>query len=65
MDEVKTGYMCQTDWNWELGEALGGTTIYPTIEDLKTERKCTDSCGVVKVKIELIEVVEPGKEWGK
>jgi len=63
MDEPKYGYMCTTDFNWEVGEALGGTTIYPSVEDLKHHRKCVEKCGVVKVEVKLVEVVEPGKGW--
>lgn len=57
--------MCQTDWNWELGEAMGGTEIYCSEADCRQERKCVDSCGIVKVKVELVEVVHPGKPWEK
>jgi hypothetical protein len=53
--------MCQTDWNWELGEALGGTTIYASIEDLEDSRKCVENCGIVKVKITLEKIEKPGK----
>lgn len=60
MNAVKEGYMCQTDWDWELGEALGGTKIYESIEDLKNNRKCVQSCGIVKVKIELVEIIDIG-----
>lgn len=64
MNEPRYGYMCLTDWNWELGEALGGTEVYCSINDLKQERKCVEQCGIVKVKIEMAEVVEPGsRDW--
>lgn len=59
--DSKVGYMCQTDWDWEIGEALGGTKIYSSANDLKRERKCVENCGIVKVKVELIEVVDEGK----
>lgn len=61
--DTKYVYMCQTDWNWELGEAMGGAEVYCSVDDLKQERKCVSSCGVVKVKVELVEVVEEGKGW--
>lgn len=60
-DPTKYGYMCQTDWNWELGEARGGTEIYASVEDCKRSRRCVEQCGIVKVKIDLVEVVESGK----
>jgi hypothetical protein len=60
-DTSKYGYMCRTDWNWELGEARGGTEVYASVEDCKRSRKCVENCGIVKVKIDLVEVVEPGR----
>lgn len=59
----KIGYCCMTDFDWELGEALGGTEIYASIEDLRECRKCVDQCGIVKVRIEFEEEVEPSKGW--
>lgn len=64
-EEPKYGYMCATDFNWEVGEALGGTTVYASVEDLKHNRKCVEQCGIVKVEVKLVEVVDPGKGWGK
>jgi len=55
----KIGYMCKTDYDWELEEALGGNTIYPSIEDLQESRPCCEHCGIIKVEIKLLEVVKP------
>jgi hypothetical protein len=66
MAEPRYGFMCQTDFDWELGEACGGTEVYCSEADLRHERKCVDSCGIVKVKIELVEIVQPeNRDWGK
>ena len=54
------GYMCKVDWDWEIGAALGGNKIYPSLEDLKENHKCWEECGVVKVKVSLEEVVHKG-----
>ena len=59
-EEPRYGYMCSIDWNWELGEALGGSTIYPSLKDLKDNHD-VEHCGVVKVKIVLEEVIEKGR----
>lgn len=53
MSESRYGYMCKTDFDYELGEALGGNTVYASITDLCESRKCVTHCGIVKVKIEL------------
>ena len=47
----KTGYMCAVDFDWELGEALGGVTIYPSKKDCLDKRPCSKVCGMVKVKV--------------
>ncbi len=54
-------YMCQTDWDFELGEACGGTKLYPSVEDLKENRKCVKQCGIVQVKVTLTKLIDPGK----
>ncbi len=57
-------YMCKIDWDYEIGEARGGSTVYGSEEDLKLHHDCVDECGVVKVKMSLVEVIKPGKSWG-
>jgi len=57
------GYMCRTDFNFEAGCALGGVTIYPTVEDLKKNRWCIDDCGYVKVKIVYVETPDAGNDF--
>lgn len=51
-------YIDGTDWNYELGEACGGTTLYPSIENAKKNLPCWKSCGIVKVKVILEKWVE-------
>lgn len=55
----RIGYMCMVDFDHELGEAMCGTKIYPSLEDLRRERSCVDECGIVKVKITRTSVVQP------
>ena len=50
--------MCKTDFDWELGEALGGTDLYSSIEDLRENRECVDTCGIVKVEINLVKIIQ-------
>jgi hypothetical protein len=64
MDEPKFGYMCKTEYDWEVGEALGASRIYCSVDDLKNNRKCVENCGIVKVKIEMVEIVQPeNRNW--
>lgn len=55
-------YTCGVDWQCEIGEAPdleGNQPLYSTIEELKATRKCWKSCGIVKIKLDLVEWVEP------
>jgi hypothetical protein len=38
--QTTEGFMCATDFVYELGCACGGNVIYPSIEDLKENREC-------------------------
>jgi hypothetical protein len=53
------GYMCKVDWDHELGEACGGSTIYPSLENLKPHHPMWKECGVVEVETRLVEVAVP------
>lgn len=54
----KIGYMCGVDFQHELGEALGDTPVYSSIEELKREKRCWKQCGIVEVKIQLVSWAE-------
>jgi len=53
-----TGFMCMTDFECELGAACGGNTIYPSVDDLKRNRPCVEECGIVKVKVEGLCIIQ-------
>lgn len=57
MAESKECYMDLTHWQ----ELLNGhyTEIYSSLEELKDDLACWDQCGVVKLKVEVVEVVVP------
>jgi len=56
-EDYVEGYMCKTDFDYELDNACGGNVIYPSLNNLQQHKKCWSSCGVVKVKVYLEEVV--------
>ena len=58
------GYMDATDFNYELGQAAGGVTIYSSEKDILDHCPCAESCGVVKVSIELVDKVIVGNNSG-
>jgi hypothetical protein len=59
-------FMDGVDWDYEVGTALGGNKVYPSIECL---RECighnVDRCGIVEVEMTLVRIVQPGerREW--
>lgn len=55
--KTKTAYMCAVDFDWELGEAMGGVRLYPSKEDCLANRACVEACGMVKVKVTLDKVI--------
>jgi hypothetical protein len=58
-------FMCQTDFDCELGMAAGGTALYASVSDLKRSRQCIDECGIVAVRVQLVRVVELGKSYSE
>lgn len=57
----KIGYMCRTDYEYELGSAGGGIEVYASVNDLKKHRKCWSDCGIVEVEVTLKKEVENDK----
>lgn len=52
-------YIDGVDWQHEIGCALGGNRVYPSIKDLKEHSKCWQECGIVRIRIEEVEWVAP------
>lgn len=57
-DSAVVGYMCLVDFQWELGAAIGGNVVYPSIEDCQAQRKCVAECGIVEVEVRFRKVVQ-------
>ena len=63
-DVVDKLYMCSTDFDYELGNAAGGTKLYASIEDLKENSPCTacakehSPCGIYEVEVHLVEIIQ-------
>lgn len=55
--EGTVGYMCMIDFEDELYRAAGGNIVYPSIEDLKENHDCWESCGIVEVRVEYVRTV--------
>jgi hypothetical protein len=56
---VITGYMCLIDYQLELGGAVGGNTVFPSIEDLKRHHDCWEECGIVRVEVRGVAIEAP------
>lgn len=48
-------YLCGVDFQHELGEACGGTKLYPSVEDLKENQSCWKSCGIIEIEVSETE----------
>ena len=53
----ETGFMCMIDFEDELYRAKGGNKVYPSIEDLKEDHDCWESCGIVEVRVEYVRTI--------
>lgn len=60
--DAVVGYMCKIDFDHELGAALGGSKVYPSIEDLRSNHDCVDECGIVEVTVSLNAVISEGRD---
>lgn len=68
MGTVKFGYMCAVDFEWELDEDASqpnGVQVYTSLEELRENRKCVNTCGIVKVKIILEETIQESNYRGE
>jgi hypothetical protein len=61
-NETTTGFMCKIDFDFELGHATDGNTVYPSIDALRRAHDCADECGIVEVTVSLVRVVCAGTE---
>lgn len=52
--------MDRTDFEYELGAASGGDTVYPSLDDVLAHRKCANECGVVEVEVRFRKLVKEG-----
>lgn len=57
MSKKVTCYMCEIDWDYELGEALGGNVLYSSVEDLKKNHP-HEQCGIVEVEVTLTKIIK-------
>jgi len=55
-------YMCLVDWQYEAPFNMTGNRIFYDIESLKRSLPCVEDCGIVKVKVSFVEVIQEGVE---
>jgi hypothetical protein len=56
--QVKTGYMCKTEYYHELGSNTHASQIFSSIESLKQHKECWSDCGIVEIEISLKKIVD-------
>jgi len=54
---IKFFYICGVAWQHELGEIP--VLVYDSIERLKKMNSCWKECGIVELKVEFVEWIEP------
>jgi len=56
-EESEKVYICGVAYQHEVGET--DVTVYPSVEYLKKEGVCWDSCGIVECEVKGIKWVHP------
>lgn len=67
MKEFKL-YACGVDLEYEVGEASdleGSMPFYSSVEELKENKGCWESCGIVELKTVMVGWVEPQNLFSK
>lgn len=57
---TRRGFMCKIDFDYELGNATGGSRVYSSVSDLLREHDCAHECGIVEVEVRLAKIIEKG-----
>ena len=55
-------YMCLVNWKYEAPFNADGNRIFYSLESLKRGQPCVEDCGIVKVKVSFVGVVQEGKD---
>ena len=53
------GFMCLIDWQHEVGFAVDGNKVYPSLKNLQEHHPMWAECGVVEVQLRAVQVVAP------
>lgn len=61
-EDVFVGFMCKTDFDYDMRGASDGARIYPSEEALRRERQCIAECGIVAVRVTLERLVQD-EDW--
>ncbi len=56
--DSKICFMDKVDFDYEIGNALGGNQLFASLEDLKKHKGCCHQCGIVEVEVVLKKVVQ-------
>lgn len=62
-DAAIVGFMDKVDAECELGAALGGNKVHPSIEDVRKHHPCVKQCGIRRVHILLGKVEQDENFW--
>jgi hypothetical protein len=55
---TRVGFMDKVDFDEELSHAKGGNTVFASVKDLEYQKPCCKECGIVKVEVKCLEVIQ-------
>jgi hypothetical protein len=50
-------YMDKVDFEEELGKAVAGNRVFPSVDACRKSKACVHQCGIVEVEIRLRKVI--------
>jgi len=64
MKKVKV-YLCKTDYDYHIPDDINGINIYFSEKDLRKNRKCVETCGIVSCTLEFDNIIQEDKFFNK
>jgi len=58
--KTKRGFMCLTDFNYQVEEGIRSVAVFPTVEALTCNKHCASECGIIEVEIKIVNVITSG-----
>jgi len=52
------GYMDKVDFECHMEHDCMPVSVYAEVDELRADRPCVESCGIIKVEVTMVEVIQ-------